>query len=289
MNLTAAISDLAERAKAGLSRPSLFYKYHEWSDSPCIMQFNQPDTLIPDIYNPQSWNRYTYVLNNPIRYNDPTGHMASDDKDGGLTANGFQYVIEKRYNWKLKDKFSFVELKTIYKTAHDIEDYANEMTGGNGLDWMQYALGNTTLTHGKNTDSYSETLLILGENFGSQISLGQGWLNSTSWTPEEILSHELGHVWDIHSGLTYSGEMNRNLGGSSWCFFCAPGDVPQWDQFYHQTNGDAYGNSRRNDYFAEAFSATIYNPSIVPTGASEWIQLQMLQDVLRYLFPGGLQ
>lgn len=46
--------------------------------SPCIMHFVQPDTLIPDIYNPQALNRFSYVNNNPIRYNDPTGHMLDD-------------------------------------------------------------------------------------------------------------------------------------------------------------------------------------------------------------------
>ncbi len=34
----------------------------------------QPDTLIPDLSNPQSWNRFSYVYNNPILHNDPTGH-----------------------------------------------------------------------------------------------------------------------------------------------------------------------------------------------------------------------
>jgi hypothetical protein len=45
------------------------------------MQFNQPDTVIPELYNPQSLNRYSYVNNNPIRYNDPTGHMRVADQD----------------------------------------------------------------------------------------------------------------------------------------------------------------------------------------------------------------
>lgn len=34
----------------------------------------QPDTIIPQPFNPQSLNRYTYVLNNPLRYTDPSGH-----------------------------------------------------------------------------------------------------------------------------------------------------------------------------------------------------------------------
>jgi hypothetical protein len=34
----------------------------------------QSDTLIPDPTNPQAWNRYSYVINNPIKYDNPTGH-----------------------------------------------------------------------------------------------------------------------------------------------------------------------------------------------------------------------
>lgn len=39
-------------------------------------RFLQPDSIIPDLSNPQYLNRYSYVLNNPILYNDPDGHYA---------------------------------------------------------------------------------------------------------------------------------------------------------------------------------------------------------------------
>ncbi len=42
----------------------------------------QPDTLIPDPANPQSWNRYSYVGNNPVNFNDPTGHKECDPEFG---------------------------------------------------------------------------------------------------------------------------------------------------------------------------------------------------------------
>ncbi len=43
-----------------------------------ITHFNQPDSIIPDQDNPQTLNRYVYAANNPIRYNDPSGHCFTD-------------------------------------------------------------------------------------------------------------------------------------------------------------------------------------------------------------------
>ncbi len=56
----------------------------EKASSPYINHFLQPDTLIPDPSNPQAWNRYSYVGNNPVNLNDPTGHMQEKEEDGGI-------------------------------------------------------------------------------------------------------------------------------------------------------------------------------------------------------------
>ena len=42
----------------------------------------QPDTLIPDEFNPQGWNRYAYVLNDPVHFNDPSGNKPNPPPDG---------------------------------------------------------------------------------------------------------------------------------------------------------------------------------------------------------------
>ncbi len=44
-----------------------------WYD-PALGRFVQADTLIPQPGNPQAWDRYAYVENNPLRYTDPSGH-----------------------------------------------------------------------------------------------------------------------------------------------------------------------------------------------------------------------
>jgi RHS repeat-associated protein len=45
--------------------------------SPTLGRFIQPDTIIPGAENPQSCNRYSYSINNPVIYTDPSGHCFS--------------------------------------------------------------------------------------------------------------------------------------------------------------------------------------------------------------------
>jgi RHS repeat-associated protein len=44
--------------------------------NPFIARFIQPDTILQNVYDPQSLNRYAYTRNNPVNYVDPTGHFA---------------------------------------------------------------------------------------------------------------------------------------------------------------------------------------------------------------------
>ncbi|MDH5507791.1 MAG: hypothetical protein OEZ02_11285 [Anaerolineae bacterium] len=37
-------------------------------------RFTQPDTIVPEPTSPQSFDRYAYVSNNPVKYIDPSGH-----------------------------------------------------------------------------------------------------------------------------------------------------------------------------------------------------------------------
>ena len=43
---------------------------------PEIGRFMSADSIVPDPFDMQSFNRYSYVLNNPLEYTDPTGHYA---------------------------------------------------------------------------------------------------------------------------------------------------------------------------------------------------------------------
>jgi RHS repeat-associated protein len=70
----------------------LYYYGARYYD-PVLARFISPDTIVPEYTNPQSLNRYSYVLNNPLFYVDPSGmewEPAFDDWSG--TAMGYLWV-----------------------------------------------------------------------------------------------------------------------------------------------------------------------------------------------------
>ncbi len=49
---------------------------------PGIGRFASADTIVPNPASPQSFNRYSYVLNSPLNFQDPTGHNPICSSDG---------------------------------------------------------------------------------------------------------------------------------------------------------------------------------------------------------------
>ena len=69
-------ADLTDRFFTGQrfdSSTGLYYYNARYYD-PHLGRFIQPDSLVPDPLNPQAWNRFSYVYNNPASYIDPSGH-----------------------------------------------------------------------------------------------------------------------------------------------------------------------------------------------------------------------
>jgi len=53
------------------------YDYGARMYEAALGRFISADTIDPNPINPQSLNRYSYCFNNPLKYTDPTGHMAA--------------------------------------------------------------------------------------------------------------------------------------------------------------------------------------------------------------------
>ncbi|GAP06339.1 protein containing RHS repeat-associated core domain [Anaerolinea thermolimosa] len=73
---TSGMTPTDYRYTGQLSRMTEIGLYHygaRWFD-PALAHFVQADTVVPDASNPATFDRFAYTRNNPIRYNDPTGH-----------------------------------------------------------------------------------------------------------------------------------------------------------------------------------------------------------------------
>jgi RHS repeat-associated protein len=55
----------------------LYFYNSRWLD-PALGRFIQADPVVPNPLNSQSLDRYAYVLNNPLKYIDPSGHMCTE-------------------------------------------------------------------------------------------------------------------------------------------------------------------------------------------------------------------
>lgn len=98
---------------------------------PMLNRFISPDTIVPDAFNTQATNRYSYNYNNPLAYTDPSGHQPIDITSfyygAPLATSGFDFSVRG---------FSAMP-GTILPTVNNISQAA---TGGSTL------VGSRTIT-----------------------------------------------------------------------------------------------------------------------------------------------
>jgi len=91
----------------------------EGYNSSYLNRFLSPDSIIPAPYDPQFWDRYSYVRNNPANRVDPDGH-AEKDPDGGCGLKSCIYSFQQDLlaskifkgsnddgSWNWKDRYFF--------------------------------------------------------------------------------------------------------------------------------------------------------------------------------------
>ncbi|MBL1193221.1 MAG: hypothetical protein D8M60_02595 [Chloroflexi bacterium] len=107
--------------------------------SPSLGRFTQPDTIVPNLLNPQSLNRYSYTFNNPINFSDPSGHNPyacfSDPKCANSYysnhSSDFQdhQVIELYHHSGQKDA-----IKNFVETNYGVS-LVDGRLNGNNVEW----------------------------------------------------------------------------------------------------------------------------------------------------------
>ena len=113
------------------------YHYGARFYSPKLGRFLSPDTIVQSYANPQTLNRYSYVLGNPLRYTDPTGHMVAC----GVYAEDCEHDDSGTSSGNNND-------------PNDEEDESNDDGGGGGKPLLKPAQNSSSTTLCPSSYSY---------------------------------------------------------------------------------------------------------------------------------------
>ena len=165
----------------------LYYYGARYYD-PLIGRFISADTLVQSPANPQTLNRYSYVLNNPLRYTDPTGHYV-------VFSGGFSYR-SGRNRQRLEQAWNMLKWAAIDmpKLAEMIQN-AEESESMVKIGWSPLPEGTGSIVLGD-------------ERLGKQSM----WIDSSLRDEDimivaETMAHELYHVNEGRQVVSIEEEM----------------------------------------------------------------------------------
>ena len=201
------------------------YTGHEHLQGVCLVHMNgrlydaklhrflQPDNFVQDPSNTQNFNRYGYVLNNPLKYTDPSGEFLSlviglfetvanvfthgvnfNNYDWDKTINAFKIDLglfkadgDKTFFGQVWQVFSRFTLEALQTTIG--YGYSHFINVAGKVDNVQFYGGATVLKTFGDSVPYAEST-VNGVTFGSYI-IGNNTIEAEP--SNSLFQHEYGH------------------------------------------------------------------------------------------------
>ena len=160
-------------------------------------RFVSPDILIPDPADPQSYNRYAYVLNNPLRFTDPSGHCAADDDECWAVAA----QLYQQYGWLIEGVWTIDQVRLFLQAGDAIAAWFHRNGGGDAAARVRSAFGGTTFAHADVVGKYILPLVMLDGTPRHHVRGATIYLLDRF--DLKTLVHELGHVLDNRTGFGF--------------------------------------------------------------------------------------
>ncbi len=230
-----------------------------------IYHFLSTDPIVPDFTYPPSLHKYTYGLNNPVKYNDPTGFCGADSvRNIGMqeqrrltkeceTLRDFlesSYILEIGGQWKLN------EMEILALSLQDIQ------SAFGSLDAFHDAFGWTWVTRYREPGRAEVSWPPNGVQLrNSPFSYNK---DVTRW----VIIHEFGHRWDARSWLFRSAAFEAHFGDNTTGLGCfsigeviCSGVFPNHCSYQLDSSNPVvsrYAKTDRRENFAETFAAAVF-------------------------------
>jgi RHS repeat-associated protein len=175
-----------------LDSDGLYYYGARYYD-PSIGRFISADTIVPNPANPQSLNRYSYCINNPLKYIDPTGMRFSSYYSWSIYSN--YDPVEDAYQQVINDSNVSTWIKDYMIELHDSDrnirvefgDFGGNAVGLSAMEWYTFGQGGNLIHLGTDED-------YIGIDTRLQSNLAP------------ILAHECYHIYEGNPGSTIEEE-----------------------------------------------------------------------------------
>ncbi len=210
--------------------------------SPKLGRFLSADTIAPSYTDPQDLNRFSYVLNNPLRYIDPTGHNWEDcgNRSGYRCRIHMNHVGRARARWAaeaaVQQQHAAQQAATLAAQNSAAQQAAaqfaqtefmnSSVSSGNSNNPSLSFMGGDNITHRSRDDDatlpFSQTTASSGPNWG-KVAQGVGILVALSLVvvpigigvieqPELLvgLVEPPFHFWPLLAGIGYVAEVGIN-------------------------------------------------------------------------------
>lgn len=210
-------------------------------------RFTSPDAMIAKkewLSDPQRWNRYAYVRNNPMRYIDPNGEDLviyyyygsdlTDEQRKYLQANMMQIqaAITAKFNKAGVEKVVF-RAGTTLTDAQVREMQKNKPTGVATLNFVNEKIGGQSVGGNGGTDAPFSVVSLKGVAEGGLFASRANVDATMTFRLGEVASHELGHA----------------VGFESNAFINWPGTLGIADYFRSNLMDEHQGQPTREKFF----------------------------------------